>query len=279
MKKLLVALLALVMVAGCSSATDEATVEVTEENVEEVVEEIVDEVSEDATVTEAVEITVGISPDYPPYESLTTDGEIVGFDADMVKLFEQYLTEEEGVEYTITFVQMDFDNIITQIQGDQVDLGISGFTYDDERVVEWSNPYLGTAHVAIVPAGSELASLDDLAGKKLAAQTGTTGEIAANEVEGAEVTGLKNAQDIMKCLGANQYDAAILDSGVAKEYASTGKFTILDGTLMDEKNFVIAKQGNTEIIEKINKCIEKFLASDDYAKMCEEYDLVPLTAE
>ena len=70
-------------------------------------------------------ITIGVSPDYAPYESLTKDGEIVGFDVDMVKLFEQYLTEDEGVTYKLEFKQMDFDNIITQIQGDQVELGIS----------------------------------------------------------------------------------------------------------------------------------------------------------
>lgn len=261
MKKLLVSLLALVLcasVTACSSSKEESTA---------------------AGSSEVVEITAGISPDYPPYESLTTDGEIIGFDVDMVKLFEQYLTEDEGVEYKITFVQMDFDNIITQIQGDQVDLGISGFTYDEDRVVEWSEPYLGTAQVAVVPANSELTSVEELVGKSLAAQTGATGELAANEVEDATVTGLKNVQDIMNALSANQYDAAIIDSGVAKEYVANSDFKLLDGILMDEKNFIIAKQGNTEIIAKINKCIEKFLASDDYAKMCEEYDLVPLSAE
>ena len=42
---------------------------------------------------------------------------------------------------------------------------------------------------------------------------------------------------------------------------------------MDEKNYIIAKEGNTDMIDLINKCIEAFIASDDYAKMCEEYGL------
>ena len=49
--------------------------------------------------------------------------------------------------------------------------------------------------------------------------------------------------------------------------------------MLDEKNFIIAKEGNTEVIEKMNKCIEKFLASEDYAKLCEKYDLAPLETE
>lgn len=221
-------------------------------------------------------ITIGVSPDYAPYESLTKSNEIVGFDVDMVNLFEKYLTEDEGVTYKLEFKQIDFDNIITQIQGDQVDLGISGFTYDEKRVVEWSDPYLGTSQVAVLPKGSSIKSVKDLEGKKLVAQTGATGENAAKEVKDAKVTGLKNVQDIMNALAANQYDAAIVDLGVAKNYVANGNFSMLEESLLDEKNYVIAKQGNKELIAKINKCIAKFIASDDYQKLCNQYELSPL---
>ena len=232
--------------------------------------------ADDSTSKDSEVITIGVSPDYAPYESLTTDNELVGFDIDMAAWFEDYLTEEEGVTYSLEFKQMSFDNIITQIQGDQIDIGISGFTYDEEREVEWSDPYIKTAQVAVVPNGSSIASVDDLVGKKLAAQTGATGEIAANEVEGAEVSSVQNVQDIFTGLAANQYDAAIVDLGVAKQYVSSGNFTMIDGSLLDEENYVIAKKGNTEIIEKINKCIKEFIASDDYQTLCDEYDLLPL---
>lgn len=86
-------------------------------------------------------ITVGISPDYAPYESENKKGDIVGFDPDMMKCFEEYLSDEEGVTYKLEMKKMDFDNIITQLQGDQIDVGISGFTYDSKRKVEWSDPY------------------------------------------------------------------------------------------------------------------------------------------
>ena len=88
---------------------------------------------------------------------------------------DRYLTESEGKTYKLEFKQMDFDNIVTQLQGSQIDLGISGFTYDKERVVEWSNPYTATAQVAVLPKDSKIASAKDLEGKKIAAQTGATG--------------------------------------------------------------------------------------------------------
>lgn len=221
-------------------------------------------------------ITVGISPDYAPYESENKKGDIVGFDPDMMKCFEEYLSDEEGVTYKLEMKKMDFDNIITQLQGDQIDVGISGFTYDSKRKVEWSDPYLGSSQVAVIPKDSDIASTADLEGKSLVAQTGATGDAAAKEVKDAKVTGLKNVQDIMNALSANQYDAAIVDLGVAKNYVKSDEFKMLDESLMDEQNYIIAKKGNTDMIEKMNTCIKKFLASDDYAKLCKKYDLSPL---
>ena len=87
---------------------------------------------------------------------------------------------------------------------------------------------------------------------------------------------MKNVQDIFNGLASNQYDAAIVDLGVAKQYVSSGNFTQLNGSLMDEKNYVIAKKGNTKTIKLINKCIKKFLASKNYDKLCKKYDLSPL---
>ena len=80
----------------------------------------------------------------------------------------------------------------------------------------------------------------------------------------------------MNALSANQYDAAVVDLGVAKNYVEKGAFTMIDDSLVDEQNYVIAKLGNTEMIEKINKCIETFLASDDYQTLCDKYGLTPL---
>lgn len=87
---------------------------------------------------------------------------------------------------------------------------------------------------------------------------------------------MKNVQDIFNGLSSNQYDAAIVDLGVAKQYVSSGNFTQLNGSLMDEKNYVIAKKGNTKMIKLMNKCIKKFVASKDYDKLCKKYDLSPL---
>lgn len=222
-------------------------------------------------------ISVGISPDYAPYELKMTDGSIEGFDIDMMNLFEGYLKEITGETYEFELVEMEFDGIISQLQANQVEVGISGFTYDEKRVVEWSDPYLGTSQVAVFPKGSTIKSVDDLKGKTIAAQTGATGESVAKEIENADVKSISKVTDIFNGLAANQYDAAIVDLGVAKNYVANGNFEMLDEVLLDEKNYIIAKQGNKEIIELMNKCIDKLLASDDYQTLCTKHGLAPLS--
>ncbi len=220
-------------------------------------------------------ISVGISPDYAPYELKLTDGTIEGFDIDMMNLFEGYLKEITGEDYKFELVEMEFDAIISQIQGDQVQVGISGFTYEESRKVEWSEPYLGTSQVAVYPSNATIASSADLEGKVIAAQTGATGENVAKGIKDADVKSIGKVTDIFTGLAANQYDAAIVDLGVAKNYVANGDFEMLDEVLLDEANYIIAKEGNTEIIELMNKCIEKLLASDDYKTLCEKHGVTP----
>lgn len=221
-------------------------------------------------------ISVGISPDYAPYELKMTDGSIEGFDIDMINLFEGYLKEITNEDYELELVEMEFDGIINQLNGGQVDVGISGFTYDEKRLVEWSKPYLGTSQVAVLPNSSNITSVEELEGKVIAAQTGATGEKVANEINGAKVSSISKVTDMFTGLAANQYDAVIVDIGVAKNYVSTGNFKMLDEVLLDEANYIIAKQGNTEIIDLMNKCIDKFLESTDYEELCTKHGLTPL---
>jgi len=252
MKKLMKVLLALAMMAGLAACGSSSSSTSTEKN--------------------TVEIVVAVSPDYPPYESLDTDNNIVGFDADMVALFPGYLNTGD-TEYVFTWKQMNFENIITQIQGGQAQIGISGFTYDEKREVEWSKPYAGSKEVAVVAADSDIKTLKDLEGKTIAAQTSTTGEEAAKGIKDAKVVSVANVQEIFTSLTAKQYDAVVVDQAVGTNYADAQGFRILEEPLVDESNFIIAKKGDTDTITLINKAIDAFIASDDYQTLCDKYGI------
>lgn len=245
--KLLATLMASgLLLTGCSSTTTTATS------------------TEASTSEETKTILVATSPDYPPYENLE-NGEIVGFDADMVDWLFNWL-QENGYNYDYEWKQMSFDTIITAIQGDQVDLGIAGFTYDEDRQVLFSDPYYDSAEVVLVNADSDITSVADLDGKKVGAQSGTTGEDCAKEVTDEEnVTAIEDASILVETLKAGSLDAVVLDKPVADNYAANGDYVVLDEALLEENNYIItAEEGKEDLMEAINKAIAAFQESDDY---------------
>ena len=228
--------------------------------------------NEESAKDGAQEIVIGISPDYPPFDDITVDGELTGFDVDMAEWLFNWLNEN-GYNYTYKWNNMSFDTIISAIQADQVDLGVSAFTYDPERKVLFSVPYYGSAEVALVNADSDIKTVDDLVGKNIGAQQGATGETAANEIEGATVTSMQDMGIIVETLKTGGVDAVILDIAIANNYAKNGDFTVLDEALLDEKTHIIAKEGNDELMDAINKALEAFLESDAYQQLLEDYDI------
>lgn len=214
----------------------------------------------------AQEILIGISPDYPPYESKNTDGEIEGFDVDMTAWIFNWLNEN-GHDYTYDFVELSFDNIISSLQAGQVDLGISGFTYDEKREGIFSDSYYDSAQVIVVKNGSGIESAADLNGKVVGAQQGATGEEAAASIEGAEVKAVSDVKVLMETLNADGIDAVVLDRAVAQNYEKNGDFTIIGEDLMEEENIVYTTEEHKELLDQVNEAIAAFKASDEYAEL------------
>lgn len=208
-------------------------------------------------------LLIAISPDYPPYDDLTADGKVTGFDVEMTDWLVNWLNNNS---YNVSYEwkQMSFDTIISAVQTDQVDLGIAGFTYDANRKVLFSNPYYKEQQVVMVPNGSTITSADDLKGKKIGVQMGTVAEKLANAIEGASVSSIEDNAVVVETLKAGGVDAAIMGNAVASKYAATGNYTILPGNLEESGNYIIAKEGNTEVMDMMNKAIDAFVASDDY---------------
>ena len=217
-----------------------------------------------AASAESKNIIIAMSPDYPPFDDLTTSGDLTGFDYDMGEWVFTWLNEN-GYSYTHEWKQMSFDTIISAIQTDQVDLGISGFTYAED--------YYDSAQVALVTADSPITSTDELKGANLGCQLGSTGETVAEELSPDHTTAVEDMGIAVETLKSGGYDAVILDIAVAKNYAATGNFKMLDDVLLDESTHIIAKEGNTELMDAVNKALAAFLASDDCAKLKEQYGL------
>lgn len=211
-------------------------------------------------------ILIGISPDYPPYESLEGN-DMVGFDIEMTEeLFA--IMKKNGSDYTYEFKQMSFETISTSLTSDQIDLGISGFTFHPEwENVIWSQKYNDSRQVALVAKDSSITTAKDLEGKNVGAQLAATGEGVANDINGASVKAVKDVKVLIETLNSGGIDAVILDEAVAKNYVANGEYRMLDETLLEEENLIIAKKGNEALLEDIDKALAEFIKSDKYQEL------------
>ena len=77
----------------------------------------------------------------------------------------------------------------------------------------------------------------------------------------------------VESLKGGALDAVVMDSAVAANYAATGDYKVLEGALVDEHNYIIAKEGNTELMDALNKAIDAFLKSDECSNLKNKYGL------
>ncbi|MFV0380042.1 MAG: transporter substrate-binding domain-containing protein [Anaerorhabdus sp.] len=266
MKKILLMLVMLLVLVGCSNGKS-STEETTDPEKTQTSALWSDELLSDGV------ISVGVSPDYPPYEGLSESGELEGFDIEFMQAVVDQVNANNGTDVKLEWVQMEFSAIITALQMGQLDFGMSGFTFDEERDVLYSTPYIDSSTLVITNGNEDIKSIADLTGKVIGVQLGSTGEIYAKEIENAEVVSISDVNVLVESLKANAYDAVALDQGVAMNYVENAGFTLVDGVLADESMFVIAKNGQESLMDEINKAIEEFKASDAYTQLLAKWGL------
>ena len=226
------------------------------------------------------EIVVGVSADYPPYESLNpTTGALEGFDIDMTETLATYMGAE-GKEVKVVWKKMEFSTIITALQSGQIDLGVAAFTYDPDRECLFSDPYLESKQVVVLPAGSTITSFDEFDGLTVGAGLGTTGEAAAKEqLTGAKVTNPGDYTVMFEALKNGALDAVVCDGIVAQNYADTNGYVIMEQPLVLEENSVIIASGNEQLLAEVNNAIAQFKASDAYVDLQVKWGLTAAADE
>lgn len=254
MKKLGLMMVVMFLLTGCSGTKEVAT-------------------SWEQDLIKKNTISIGVSPDYPPYEGLDASGNIEGFDIDFMNAVVDVINESNEEKYTIEWVPMEFSTIITSLRMGQIDLGVSGFTYDSERDVLFSTPYIDSATLAITNSGSTIKTIEDLKGKTIGVQLGSTGESAAKEIADAKVISISDVNVLMESLKSNAYDAVALDQGVAMNYVNNAGFVAVDGVLIDDSMYVITKKDKTLLMEEINAAIEKVKESELYQELLQKWNL------
>jgi len=216
---------------------------------------------------------------FAPYEFIYNN-EIIGVDIAIVKA----VAEELGKEVVITDVA--FDTICTSVQNGKADIGAAGITIRPDRAeqVDFSMPYSSTEQYVIVPGDNEtIKTLEDLKDKKIGIQNGTTSDIlvadliANGTLGSAEI--IPYSSPAVAAASINKQDAVVTDKLTAQlivaNDSSLKAFALVkaDGTPAAEvEEYGIAVQkGNKELLDAINKVLEKLIADGTIGQWVEEY--------
>ena len=226
--------------------------------------------SEDTSAPETKYTTLkmGTNAAFPPYEY--KEGEaFVGIDVEIA----QAIADKLGA--TLEIVDMEFDSIITSVNQGEVDFGMAGMTVTDERLLEvdFTYSYATGVQSIIVLDGSDIKTPDDLAGKKIGVQLGTTGDIYATDDYGADyVTQYGKGADAVIALKGGDVDAVIIDNEPAKAFVAANEgLTILETAYADEDYAIAVAKENTELLEKINAALAELTADGSIDAIVNKY--------
>lgn len=220
--------------------------------------EAVDETTAEPADTSKGTLVMGTNAAFPPYEFTESDGTIAGIDAEIAKA----VADKMG--YALEIKDMEFDSLIPAVQGGSIDFALAGMTVTDERKesVNFSDTYATGVQVIIVKDGSEIASADDLEGKTIGVQSGTTGDIYATDDYGQEnVKQFANGSLAVQALLNDQVDCVIIDNEPAKNFVAANEgLAILDTEYTVEDYAAAIAKENTELLESFNAALAELKA-------------------
>lgn len=228
----------------------------------------------EAGVTEALAdgvLNVGTNAEFPPFEYVGDDGEPDGFDIALIKA----IGEKLGVEVQVD--NMEFASLVSSI-GSKIDVSIAGMTVTEERqkTVDFSDAYYEAVQFVVAPADTAIASAEDLKGKAIGVQLGTTGDFIAEEIEGATVSQYNKAVDAVNDLINGRLDCVIIDKNPALVFQARfeGKVTAIDGAQFDfeAENYAIAlPKGDTALAGQINTALKELKEDGTFDALVAEY--------
>ncbi|MCA2554905.1 MAG: ABC transporter permease subunit [Microcystis sp. M04BS1] len=199
---------------------------------------------------------------FPPFE-FQQGGQLTGFDIDLMRAI------GKEADLNIDFRNLPFDGIIPALQARTVEAAISGMTITAERAqaISFSRPYFraGLA-IAVREDNRTIKNFEDLKGKRIAVQIGTTGALEATKIPGAVVSQFDSAALALQELINGRVEAVVNDKPVTlyaiKEAGLRGVKVV--GELLTEEFYGIALPKNSPYLQLINDALGRVIESGQY---------------
>jgi ABC-type amino acid transport substrate-binding protein len=214
------------------------------------------------------QLLVGTDTPYPPFE-IGQPPDITGYDIEVGREVAKRL------DLTPTFQDTSFDTIFRDLSQGKFDFVLAATTITPEREqkVDFSDPYYAADQALVVTPGSDIKTPEDLSGKTVGAQDGTTGEDYANdETDASDVRGYPEGPDAINALKAGQVDATIIDEPVAVDaLEKEGGIEIATRIPTGELYGIPFAQDSDALREKANEALKEMKDDGTLAELYQKY--------
>ncbi|MDD5486291.1 MAG: basic amino acid ABC transporter substrate-binding protein [Dehalococcoidales bacterium] len=214
-------------------------------------------------------IRVATDATWAPFEYVDTATDaIVGFDIDLFNA----IAEKAGLE--VEWVNVEWDPLLAGVSQGTYDAAISSITIKESRMAEmdFSDPYYIAGQIIVARTESAIAGVEDLPGKKVGVQSGTTGDDEASAIDGVDVTGYDEIGMAFAALMNKQIDAVVCDTPVASGYVNKYDTLKTVGEVLTTEEYGIAMpKGSDELKAKINKALAEVKAENIIDQLVEKW--------
>ncbi len=221
-----------------------------------------------ATLISEGTLTICTHLPYEPFE-FTDGGEVVGFDPDVLKV----AADAEGWDTEV--IDIGWETIVSgeALNTGQCDVSAGAMTITDEReaVMDFTDPYFEATQAMMVKAGSGITSLEDLAGKSIAVQDGTTGAdyVRENAPEDTKIVSFEDAALMQQAVKTGKTDAGVNDNGLLNYFVSQNPDVEVATEFKtgESYGFSVKKDANDDLLTIVNDAI----GSSEYDAVYEKW--------
>ena len=215
---------------------------------------------------------VGTNASFPPFEYVE-DGEVTGFDIDLVKEIAKLK------DFEVEFRDLSFDSLIPGLASGSLDIVAAGMTITEKReeVVDFSDPYYSANQSVLVHEESNNDLTVLFGDNSVGVQTGTTGDTWVRErlidrdILTGEIRNYDSYVFVIRDLSNQNIDAAVLDKPVAETYSKDNPVKVVAELITGEEYGIAVAPGNEELLTKINEGIQELKANGTMDELIEKY--------
>lgn len=208
-------------------------------------------------------LKIGTHATYPPFESVNAlTGRLEGFDIDLIT----EICKLNG--WKPQFIMTAFDSLVPGLVNREYDVIIAAMTSTAQRaaVVDFTEPYYQTGQIIAVPLDdSTIYGVDDLVGKRVGVQLGTTGESIAKKMDGLHVYLFNSISDAFSDMAYGNLDAVLNDFPSTGAYIKKHGLAKTVGEILSTERYGIAVRKNDQkLLDDINQAWKVFKRSRSF---------------